>query len=185
MPSYSEFQTTKPFLQMKKLLLYIPLLLFINCSSALDSIVKEQNRPYSKEQLRNDFLMHYLGHINNTRDTVFRENGLIRSKNFTLFEFQSAVDGNYSGCFISEKKTIGFWKESYFDKLEYEECDFGNYIKYFENTADEDIEECSKRNWETKGPQIFLIESKKGKVTMKKFQYFDIEQCIMEQKMKN
>jgi|GEM_PF-1784780 len=169
---------------MKRFLLYIPLLIFTNCSSSLNSIIKEDNRFYSKEQLKNDFLMQYLRYINNTRDTVFKENGLTRAKNFTLIEYRNMVDWNYYGCLLSNDNIIGFQKEIT-ESLKYEECGLDNYIKYLENTDEKDIEECSKRNWATGESLIFLIESKKGKVTIKKFQDFDIEQCIIEQNMKN
>lgn len=168
---------------MKKFLFYIPLLIFFNCSSSLDSIIKEQNRLYSKEQLKDDFLIHYLKYINNTRDTIFKESEVTGVKDFILIEYRNIVDWRYSGCFVSQDKTIGFEKEV-MENIEYEECGLENYIEYLGNTSDEIIEECGKRNWSSGGGMIFFIKSEKGKITVRRFQDFDIEQCIKEQKIK-
>jgi len=168
---------------MKKYLLYVPLLIFFNCRSSLDAITKAERKLYTKEQLKDDFAIRWLKYINNVRDTVFKQNGLMSVKDFTLIESRNLVYWRYSGCFASQDKTIGFEKEV-MENIEYEECGLENYIEYLGNTSDEIIEECGKRNWSSGGGMIFFIKSEKGKITVRRFQDFDIEQCIKEQKIK-
>lgn len=170
---------------MRYYLLIFAFILFINCSSSIELINNNRNQLFSKEQLSNNFTKGVLKYQDENRDSVFSQNNLLKINDFIFFELQSMVDGNYSGCFISKKKTMGFWKESYFDKLEYEECDFFEYIDYLANTSKEQIEECSIRNPAEETTIIYLTKLNKRKVTVKKIQYFDIEQCIIEQNMKN
>lgn len=164
---------------MKKYLLCISLLIFFNCSSSLDTIAKGERKLYTKEQLKDDFAIRWLKYINNVRDTVFKENGLMSVKDFTLIESRNLVYWRYSGCFASQDNKIGFEKEV-MENLEYQECVLENYIEYLDNTSDEIIEECGKRNWSSGGGMIFFIKSEKGKITVRRFQDFDIEQCIKE-----
>lgn len=164
---------------MKKILLCIPLLIFVNCISSLNAINKEQNKFYTKEQLKDEFAIKFLEYIYNNRESVFKDNEMNNVNNFVLIEYQNAVDWSYSGCLLSKDKNIGFWKEVS-DSLVYDKCNLEDYIEYLDNTNDSIIEECSKRNWASGGGMLFFIKRKKGKIAIKRFQPFSIKECIKE-----
>lgn len=153
--------------------------MFISCNNTLNVINKKRNKLYTQEQLNTEFTKQALEYHDAFRDTIFNQNNLLKIKDFILIEKISSINGHYSGCFISKKLRIGFWKSGFTSRLEYEECDYKeNYLNYLANKSAEELKKCSEMSETTSSGIIFYTKYEDEKLIVKETPDFDFKICI-------
>jgi len=155
------------------------LTLVLSCSQnkILSIVNQKQQNLYTEAQRQSSFTNSLFKYRKMNRDTIFKKDIISKDKDFILIERSSSVNGNYSGCLLSNDK-IGFSKDSYQDKMEFYPCDYDEEFINFISSADNSLlTNCSIKYPVFDGATFFVSKNVKGKLTVYKFQEFDFESC--------